>query len=98
MLEVVDPPPRNDNIPPSKILDLKVIVNDTTNIITLKWTAPGDDFDHGRAKRFEAVVAPEWRKARAFQGNKLTPLPEPRTAGKQHEIKLDFKKYEEVSF
>ena len=94
---MIDPTPIHDNIPPTRILDLRVVVNDTINEVTLRWTAPGDDFDHGRAHKYEAVVSPNWRKARAFQGNKLSPLPDPLPAGKLHITKFDFKRFEEVS-
>lgn len=96
VLEVVAPPPPRDNVPPSRILDLKVDVNDTVHEISLRWTAPGDDWDNGRAHHYEAVVAPYWREARAFQGDRLTGLPTPLTAGTMHATTLQFTRYEEV--
>lgn len=96
VLEVVAPPPSRDNVPPSRILDLKVDVNDTVHEISLRWTAPGDDWDNGRAHHYEAVVAPYWREARAFQGDRLTGLPTPLPAGTMHATTLQFTRYEEV--
>ncbi|ROT86008.1 hypothetical protein C7M84_022878 [Penaeus vannamei] len=96
VLEVVAPPPSRDNVPPSRILDLKVDVNDTVHEISLRWTAPGDDWDNGRAHHYEAVVAPYWREARAFQGDRLTGLPTPLPAGTMHATTLQFTRYEEL--
>lgn len=97
VLEVVSPSPARDVTPPSRILDLRVEVNDTVHEITLRWTAPGDDWDVDRAHHYEAVVAPLWREARAFQGDHLTGLPQPLPAGAVHTTNLHFVRYEEVS-
>ena len=97
VLEVVSPAPSRDVTPPSRILDLRVEVNDTVHEITLRWTAPGDDWDVDRAHHYEAVVAPLWREARAFQGDHLTGLPQPLPAGALHTTNLHFVRYEEVS-
>lgn len=96
VVEVASPPPYRDDIPPSRILDLRVEVNDTVHDILLRWTAPGDDWDVGRAHHYEAVVAPFWREARAFQGDRLTGLPQPFPAGTLHTTNLYFTRYEEV--
>lgn len=96
VLEVVSPPPVRDNVPPSRILDLRVEVNDTVHEISLRWTAPGDDWDVDRAHHYEAVVAPFWREARAFQGDRLTGLPQPLPAGTLHTTSLRFTRYEEL--
>ena len=35
-------------MPPARIADMKITVNDQKEgSIEAKWTAPGDDFDHG---------------------------------------------------
>ncbi|XP_066518534.1 calcium-activated chloride channel regulator 1-like [Hoplias malabaricus] len=39
------------NFPPSKITDLTVEIQEDT--VTLKWTAPGEDYDQGTAKSYE---------------------------------------------
>ncbi|XP_042238989.1 calcium-activated chloride channel regulator 4A-like [Homarus americanus] len=96
VLEVVSPPSVRDNVPPSRILDLRVEVNDTVHEISLRWTAPGDDWDVDRAHHYEAVVAPFWREARAFQGDRLTGLPQPLPAGTLHTTSLHFTRYEEL--
>lgn len=97
VLEVVSPPNPRDLTPPSRILDLRVEVNDTVHEIFLRWTAPGDDWDVGRADHYEAVVAPRWEEARAFEGDTLTGLPRPLPAGTFHTTNLHFIRYEEVS-
>ncbi|KAG7165778.1 Calcium-activated chloride channel regulator 1-like 10, partial [Homarus americanus] len=95
VLEVMSPAPYRDLIPPSRVLDLRVEVNDTVHEISLRWTAPGDDWDTDRAHHYEAVVAPSWKKARAFQGDRLTGLPHPLPAGTIHTTSLHFTRYEE---
>eukprot|EP00058_Branchiostoma_floridae_P014524 XP_002600012.1 hypothetical protein BRAFLDRAFT_74129 [Branchiostoma floridae] len=40
--------PSQDILPPSRVRDLKVVeVSYAKATVTLRWTAPGDDFDHG---------------------------------------------------
>ncbi|KAK8744770.1 hypothetical protein OTU49_000604, partial [Cherax quadricarinatus] len=98
VLEVVSLSTHHDNVPPSRILDLRVEVNDTVHEIKLRWTAPGDDWDVDRAHHYEAVVAPFWKEARAFQGDRLTGLPQPLPAGTLHTTNLHFTRYEELWF
>ncbi|MPC29160.1 Calcium-activated chloride channel regulator 2 [Portunus trituberculatus] len=96
VLEVLSSPNQRDLTPPSRILDLRVEVNDTVHEIFLRWTAPGDDWDVGSAHHYQAVVAPQWKEARAFQGDTLTGLPRPLPAGKLHTTNLHFIRYEEL--
>ncbi|CAL4095473.1 unnamed protein product, partial [Meganyctiphanes norvegica] len=96
VLEVVTPTPTHDHVPPSRIIDLQLQVNELSYEITLRWTAPGDDWDHGRAHHYFAVVAPSYQEARAFQGNQLTGLPQPLPTGATHTTTLLFVKYEEL--
>ncbi|RXG73685.1 Calcium-activated chloride channel regulator 2 [Armadillidium vulgare] len=96
VLDVVHPFTHFDITPPSRILDLEVNVNDTVYEVTLKWTAPGDDFDIGRAHHYKGVVAPSWDQAKAFQGDTLSGLPTPLTAGNHQTTTLHFTRYEEV--
>ncbi|XP_067664856.1 calcium-activated chloride channel regulator 1-like isoform X2 [Haliotis asinina] len=54
--------PGPDLIPPAAIYDLRVgAVNKETHTVSLKWTAPGADLNHGRATRYEI------RFGRSFQ-------------------------------
>ena len=50
----------NDVFPPNRITDLGVIPETSMNadlFVTLNWTAPGGDFDHGSAFRYEIRCA-----------------------------------------
>lgn len=42
--------PIPDLFPPCKITDLKAKIQGDS-LINLTWTAPGDDYDHGRGKQ-----------------------------------------------
>ncbi|XP_076370001.1 calcium-activated chloride channel regulator 1-like [Tachypleus tridentatus] len=49
-------PMSGDVIPPSRIVDLKIISAgkvDDKNVVSLVWTSPGDDFDQGNATALE---------------------------------------------
>ena len=41
-----------DILPPSRVTDLRVHVEPTTQRVTFQWTAVGDDFDIGTGKTF----------------------------------------------
>lgn len=44
----------NDIYPPSRIIDLRVVRKSEINMtVTLSWTAPGDDLDHGIAVMYD---------------------------------------------
>ncbi|XP_021513706.1 calcium-activated chloride channel regulator 1 [Meriones unguiculatus] len=43
--------PVPDLFPPCQITDLKASIQGH-NLVTLTWTAPGDDYDHGRASKY----------------------------------------------
>jgi hypothetical protein len=60
------PPPVGDTTPPSTVSNLEVI-GPPGPVVTLAWTAPGDDGDVGRAARYDI------RRARAATA---LPLPE----------------------
>ena len=49
----------SDVFPPNRITDLGVVgvVGDAQLFVTLNWTAPGGDFDHGSAFRYEIRCA-----------------------------------------
>ena len=49
----------SDVFPPNRITDLGVVgvVGDAQLFVTLNWTAPGGDFDHGKAFRYEIRCA-----------------------------------------
>ncbi|XP_046584208.1 calcium-activated chloride channel regulator 1-like [Haliotis rubra] len=61
-MDITGVTPGRDLIPPAAIYDLMVeAVNAETYTLTLKWTAPGDDLNHGTATRYEI------RFGRSFQ-------------------------------
>ncbi|OWF54545.1 epithelial chloride channel protein-like [Mizuhopecten yessoensis] len=44
----------NDVYPPSRIIDLHVVQKSDINMtVSLSWTAPGDDLDHGTAAKYD---------------------------------------------
>lgn len=46
--------PSRDVLPPSRITDLRVVSTDNRRLaVTLNWTAPGNDFSEGQARRYE---------------------------------------------
>lgn len=47
---------KNDKMPPSRIGDLRIAVEDG-GTLAAEWTAPGDDFDSGRTASYEFVFA-----------------------------------------
>jgi len=77
----VTPPPAPDTTAPAPIMDLAATNPDATTI-DLTWTAPGDDWDSGRATAYdvryaESVITEEsWSSATAVAG-----VPAPQTAG-----------------
>ncbi|CAN7937579.1 unnamed protein product, partial [Ixodes hexagonus] len=51
---VITQRPPGDIYPPSRITDLKVVNVERDNMrVTLRWTAPGNDFDQGTAKGYD---------------------------------------------
>jgi len=77
----VTPPPAPDTTAPAPIVDLAALNPDATTI-DLTWTAPGDDWDSGRATAYdvryaESVITEEtWSTATPVAG-----VPAPQTAG-----------------
>lgn len=98
VLSVAKEPQENDVFPPSRILDLRANVNDTTRLVTLKWTAPGDDYDWGRANFYEAVMADTWSQAKAMDGEQISNLPSPYTVPQEHAMTLDVTKYDQIIY
>ncbi|MCL4137960.1 UNVERIFIED_CONTAM: hypothetical protein GTU68_056467, partial [Idotea baltica] len=98
ILNVVSALTDKDNIPPSRILDLKTEVNESTNDVTLRWTAPGDDYDWGRAQQYEAVVASSWAEAKAFEGERIESLPVPHMVALEQSLTIEIDRYDEISY
>ena len=88
VLSVLQENHKKDTYPPSKILDLRVRVNDTTGIIRMKWSAPGDDYDWGRASSYEAIIADSWADARKMIGVSVHDLPSPLSPPNEQSLEL----------
>ena len=98
IMNIINDKSELDTLPPSKILDLRVSIDNTTLTGTIKWTAPGDDYDWGRVNFFEAVVADTWLAAKKMMGAKIKALPTPRHVPYEHSADFKFTKFEEVLF
>ncbi|CAL4066566.1 unnamed protein product, partial [Meganyctiphanes norvegica] len=83
-----------DIVPPNRILDLRVEVNQTNRQVTLHWTTPGDNYDWGTAHHYEAVLADSWTEAKAFAGEKVNNMPMPLPAGSKQTMQVLIEKYE----
>ena len=55
-----------DKIPPARIGDLRVLPSSRYNTMKIKFTAPGDDFDHGETD--EIIVVTDTAKTSLMQG------------------------------
>ncbi|CAL4125495.1 unnamed protein product [Meganyctiphanes norvegica] len=84
-----------DKIPPSRILDLRTEVNFTTREVFLHWTAPGDDYDWGRAHFYEAVLAISWSEAKAFGGKRVMNMPVPLSVRSTQSIPIIVDQYDQ---
>ncbi|RXG72243.1 Calcium-activated chloride channel regulator 4 [Armadillidium vulgare] len=98
ILNIVSASPDQDVIPPSRILDLRPEVNETTHEVTLRWTAPGDDYDWGRAHHYEIVIASSWAEAKAFEGEKLEDLPIPHMVALEQSFTFDTNRFDQISY
>lgn len=87
-----------DIFPPSRILDLRASVNETTRQVKLRWTAPGDDYDWGRANFYEGAMANSWAQAKAMEGEQIQSLPAPNTVPTEQEMTLDITKYDQMIY
>lgn len=76
---------------------MRVTVNESVHEASLRWTAPGDNWDQGRATYYEALLAPSWKQAIAFEGNKINGLPTPLPTGTLHSTTMSFTHFEQVT-
>ena len=82
------PPPVGDTTPPSTVRNLEVI-SPPGLVVTLVWTAPGDDGDVGRAARYDIrraaapITATGWDSATT-----VAAPPVPKLAGEQERLTL----------
>ncbi|XP_066958487.1 calcium-activated chloride channel regulator 4-like [Macrobrachium rosenbergii] len=98
VLNVVSPPPEIDIVPPTRILDLRSVVNLTTREVTLHWTSPGDDYDWDQAHHYEAVLASSWLEAKAFEGERIKDMPTPVLVGTEQFVKVQVDQYDQLIY
>lgn len=105
VLEVVAAPPskdleqpQRDIVPPNRILDLRAFVNLTTREVSLRWTAPGDDYDWNRAHHYEAVLADSWGEAKAFDGDRVSGMPVPVLVGTEQAVAIQTDRYDQIVY
>ncbi|CAL4227223.1 unnamed protein product, partial [Meganyctiphanes norvegica] len=84
----------SDSIPPSRITDLKAIVNTENYEVSLKWTAPGDDYDMGQAHHYEVVIADSWNLAKVFEGEKIMVITDPLPVSTEQCFTAELEKYD----
>ncbi|CAL4126820.1 unnamed protein product [Meganyctiphanes norvegica] len=87
-----------DTFPPNRILDLHALVNKTTQEVSLRWTAPGDDYDWGIAENYEAILASSWSEAMVFSGQKISGMPSPSSAGIEQSVNILLEIYDRVIY
>ena len=87
----------SDIVPPSRILDLRVSISNSSQV-TLHWTAPGDDNDWGKSDFYEAIVSTSWEQVRNLEGEKLENLPLPLRAGLEQSHTFKQSVYDEILF
>ncbi|CAL4122962.1 unnamed protein product [Meganyctiphanes norvegica] len=87
-----------DQEPPNQILDLRAFVNITTHTVTLRWSAPGDDYDWGRANMYEAVLGTSWKRTNSFVGNKIIGMPVPVLFGTEQSVDIQVEQYDQVIY
>ncbi|CAL4063282.1 unnamed protein product [Meganyctiphanes norvegica] len=87
-----------DTMPPNRILDLKTIVNPLTSLVTLQWTAPGNDYDWGKAQHYDAYFAESWAQVKALEGEIISGMPIPVTAGIEQSVEILVNKYDQIVY
>ena len=98
VIDIVSAEEAEDVIPPNRILDLRALVDNATREVSLRWTAPGDDFDWGRATAYEAVLATSWEEATAFEGQRVVGLPQPVMQGLEQSLLLPVETFDATLF
>ncbi|XP_064110981.1 calcium-activated chloride channel regulator 1-like isoform X1 [Macrobrachium nipponense] len=87
-----------DLLPPTRILDLRSEMNQTTFTMSLHWTAPGDDYDNGRAHYYEAIIANSWDDANEFDGELFNDLPSPKYSGREQHATIRIERFEQIVY
>ncbi|XP_045130523.1 calcium-activated chloride channel regulator 2-like [Portunus trituberculatus] len=69
------------HIPPSRIGNLRAVINAPARQITFYWTAPGDQRDHGTAMRYEVTFSRDAANTGQGRGERATEWSSPNTVG-----------------
>ncbi|KAF2362984.1 von Willebrand factor type A [Trinorchestia longiramus] len=85
---VVDVLEEMSSYPPSRIIDLRVVVNPAAMQITLHWTSPGNQLDHGKASYYELVFGRNPAEVAAGNGTRETDIKATEAAGKHSEYSM----------
>ncbi|CAL4185666.1 unnamed protein product, partial [Meganyctiphanes norvegica] len=97
-LDISKPMDSNDTVPPSRILDLRAQLDTDSYELSLRWTAPGNNFDWGYAHHYEAILADTWQKAMTFDGDLIKGMPEPVLVGTEQSIFIPIEKYDQIIY
>ncbi|XP_018014352.2 calcium-activated chloride channel regulator 1 [Hyalella azteca] len=74
--------------PPSRVTDLRVIVNPAAMQVTLHWTAPGNQLDHGKASHYELVFGRNPLEVASGKGTRKTDVAVTEAASKHTEYSM----------
>ncbi|CAG0897418.1 unnamed protein product [Darwinula stevensoni] len=87
----LESPPTEDVFPPNKVIDLRVTPDPENGVFVLAWTAPGGDYNMGRAARYELKYARDRESLNdeKFPSAVLLPTPTPATAGSKEVFRVD---------
>ncbi|XP_055947388.1 calcium-activated chloride channel regulator 1-like isoform X2 [Argiope bruennichi] len=70
---VSDTIPKLDTLPPNRVADLRIAsINHDNRTAVLQWTAPGGDYDEGKAKEYEVYYTEDWKY---LQDSMLSKIP-----------------------
>ncbi|CAL4157938.1 unnamed protein product, partial [Meganyctiphanes norvegica] len=87
-----------DITPPSQILNLRSFMNISTNELTLRWTAPGDDYDWGKADHYEAILSESISQAKALDGERILGMPEPVPSGTEQSVTVLVDRFDQIIY
>ncbi|CAL4166786.1 unnamed protein product, partial [Meganyctiphanes norvegica] len=88
----------NDIFPPTRVMDLIAKVNITTYEVDLEWTAPGDDYDWGKAYHYIGVLASSWNDAVDFFGESISNMPQPHNVRSKQSVSFTVNNYDQVLY
>ncbi|CAG0918347.1 unnamed protein product [Notodromas monacha] len=80
--------PVGDVYPPNRILDLRARVDVGLGVFHLAWTAPGGNYNHGIADKYELRYSSNRSELWLEHGGTVIPTPKPGPAGKPEHLDL----------